>query len=302
MTGSAYILPSAKIDAGKWDDCVRNSGNGLIYACTEYLTAMADQWHGIVIDEYRAVMPIPWRIRFGIRYAYMPSFTQQLGLIGSYTKEDIQAVMRTLPDFISFGDIHFNFLNTGVSTYPGVVQRTNFVIDLSQDHGTIYSGYRKDLKENIKKHTGTLTYTDTLPERAISFYEQQYSSRIKTQPYDYHRFYMLCHSFEQKGQCLIRAVSDENGELLATAVLVKDNRRIYNLMNTTLPAGRQKDANDILLNCIMKEFSGQPLLFDFEGSELPGVKEFYKKFGALTQPYFHYHFNGLPWHLRWLKR
>jgi hypothetical protein len=53
---------------------------------------------------------------------------------------------------------------------------------------------------------------------------------------------------------------------------------------------------------ILKEFSGRNLLFDFEGSDLPGVKEFYECFGPIDQPYFHYHFNDLPFPLNLVKK
>ncbi len=74
------------------------------------------------------------------------------------------------------------------------------------------------------------------------------------------------------------------------------------MMNTTTQKGRDEEANHFLLDKVIKEFAGQPLLFDFEGSDLPGVREFYEKFGAINQPYFHYHYNGLSWPLRLLKR
>ncbi len=61
-------------------------------------------------------------------------------------------------------------------------------------------------------------------------------------------------------------------------------------------------ANHTLLNEVLKEFSERDLLFDFEGSDLPGVKEFYEYFGPVNQPYFHYHFNYLPFPLNLIKR
>ena len=53
---------------------------------------------------------------------------------------------------------------------------------------------------------------------------------------------------------------------------------------------------------MIKEFAGKPLLFDFEGSDIQGVKSFYEKFGAVNQPYFHYHHNQLPGILKLLKK
>jgi hypothetical protein len=73
-------------------------------------------------------------------------------------------------------------------------------------------------------------------------------------------------------------------------------------MNSTTPDGRKKEANHFLLDQVIKEFAGKPLIFDFEGSDVPGIKSFYEKFGAINQPYYSLHFNLLPAPFKWLKR
>jgi hypothetical protein len=73
-------------------------------------------------------------------------------------------------------------------------------------------------------------------------------------------------------------------------------------MNTTTAEGRKLKANHFLLNEVLKEFSGNKMIFDFEGSDLDGVKEFYQNFGPENQPYFHYHFNELPFPLNLVKK
>ena len=265
---------------------------------------MAENWHGLVVGNYNAVMALPWKKKFGIRYVYTPAFIQQLGLIGYADQINWKEIIEAIKKFISFADIHFNFLNTTIQEHIIVTTRTNLIIDLNQPLETIRSRYKNDLKENIKKaETQNCRYTHAEIYEAISVYYLQYGERmshIKNE--DYNRFIQLCELLQSKGQCFVREVVNETGNVLATALFLKDDKRIYNLVNTTLPDGRDKEANHSLLDNVIAEFSGQSLLFDFEGSELPGVRAFYEKFGAVTQPYFYYHYNGLPWPLRILKR
>ena len=304
MPKRAYILPAAELGHRRWDACVQQAANGLIYAQSAFLNAMAPNWHGVVIDDYAAVMAIPWKMKFGFRYAYMPPFMQQLGLMGNYDESDLKAVLRTIPDFISYGDIHFNFSNTDVITH-GAEAKTNLVIDLQLPYGQIQAGYRNDLKENIRKaETNRLQYiTDTQIETAVSQYESNYAVRMpQTKQDDYNRFQALCIALSENAACFTRSVTDEQNNLLAIGLFLKDDKRIYNLMNTTLAEGRNLEANHFLLDKVIREFSQQSLLFDFEGSSLPGIKAFYQQFGAKEQPYFHYHHNSLPWWLRLWKR
>jgi hypothetical protein len=77
---------------------------------------------------------------------------------------------------------------------------------------------------------------------------------------------------------------------------------LYNLMNSTTNAGRKTGANHFLFDEIFKEFAASNLVFDFEGSDIPGVKIFYEKFGAANQPYYRLHFNKLPPLIKWIKQ
>jgi hypothetical protein len=304
MPKQAYILPATEISQRRWDACIQEATNGLIYARTAYLNAMAPNWHGVVINDYTAVMAIPWKMKWGFRYAYMPPFMQQLGLMGNYDADDLRAVLRTLPDFISYGDLHFNFSNTGMTGH-GMNEKTNLVIDLRQNIGQIRAGYRNDLKENIRKAAAAgLQYRDNNSiEEAIALYRSHYGLRMpKTTNADYEHFQQLCGVFSLSGNCFTRSVVDQENNLLAIALFLTDGKRIYNLTNTTLEAGRKLEANHFLLDQVLSEFAGQDLVFDFEGSELPGVKAFYQQFGTTAQPYFQYHHNSLPWWLRLFKR
>ena len=301
MADLIQILAATQIDKEKWNRCINESSNGLIYAYTDYLHAMAENWHGLVIDDYIAVMPLPWKKKFGIRYGYTPPFIQQLGITGIVDTVTLQQVLLSIHHFYSFADIHFNFSNAAIQNITQSSHRTNLIIDLSQGYSIIQSHYKSNLKENIKK-AGMLTYTEDTIEQAVSLYQTHYRKRMRhITGNNYKSFTDLCLSLQEKKQCFTRTATDENNQVLATAILLKDNKRIYNVMNTTTPEGRNKEANHFLLDQIIREFAGQPLLFDFEGSELPGVHSFYKKFGAVNQPYFHYHYNRLPWPIRLIR-
>lgn len=265
---------------------------------------MCDHWHALIIDDYKTIMPIPWRKKMGLRYGYVPAFIQQLGLIGVIEETGLKELMKLVYSFLSLADLHFNFSNAVIQDSLPVLSRPNLVLQLTNGYETVYAGYRNDLKENIRKaESESLMYADGSIDEAISLYQKLYSSRIQhVKPSDYQNFRLLCESLQRSHQCFVKKATDKSGNTLATGLFLNDSKRVYNIMNTTLPEGRTKEANHFLLNKVIKEFCGQNLLFDFEGSALPGVKHFYDSFGAVGQPYFSYHFNGLPWLLRPFKR
>jgi hypothetical protein len=62
------------------------------------------------------------------------------------------------------------------------------------------------------------------------------------------------------------------------------------------------EANHFLFDQLIREFAGQDLILDFEGSDLPGVARFYQKFGPQNQPFSFWKSNRLPAVMRWWKK
>jgi len=304
MPGPINIISSGEIDKLKWDTCIANSNNSLIYAYSFYLAAMADNWSGLIINDYAAVMPLPWRKKWGIKYSYHPAFIQQLGFFGNAGSVNITSIQDAVIAFIKYGDVFFNY-NNHLSTSHKTTQKTNYVIDLSAGYTTINDGYKKDLNNNLTKalKQNTRYETETDFSYVIDLFKNYYAERSPhITDTDYNRFKHLCFNLEKKKMLFIRKAVNEKKEVLAIALLLKDARRIYNIMNATTQKGRDTEANHFLLDNIIREFAGQSLIFDFEGSELPGVKNFYEKFGAFNQPYFHWHFNKLLWPFKLMKK
>ena len=74
------FLNRGEIDLEKWDRCIQDAPNGIIYARSFYLDAMAKNWSALVSGDYDMVMPLTWNRKYGFRYLYQPAFTAQLGL------------------------------------------------------------------------------------------------------------------------------------------------------------------------------------------------------------------------------
>lgn len=298
------LLPSARIDKFKWNACVTHHANGLIYAQTSCLDAMSEHWHGLVMDDYAAVMPLPWKRKWGIRYLYTPPFLQQLGIIGRYKATCLPGIQQTIFQFCRYGDIHLNFANQLAAVELKAKRKTNLIISLAPGKEIICEKYKQDTKDTLRKaESPSFQYLRGNACESIQLYQQQYAQRMPhINSHDFSNFTKLCTRLSENDQCITRNIADTYGNILATAVLLRDTKRFYNLMNTTLPEGRKSRANHFLIDRIIGEWAGSDRLLDMEGSELSGVRQFYLSFGAVEQPYFAYHFNRLPWPFNRLKR
>ncbi|MDQ6813149.1 MAG: hypothetical protein M3040_05400 [Bacteroidota bacterium] len=301
-------LENKEIDKALWDDCITRSNTGLIYAKTFYLDNMAKGWSALVGDNYGWVFPVTARKKYGVSYLCQPAFTQQLG---TFSKPGVTVpytqVIAYLQGKYRLCEINWNFgLQQGLEGLSVSVEKaTNFVLDLSQPSTIITENYHRDLAKNLKKNKRfNHRYVATNDfKKCIEVYRHQYGKRMPhVSEYDYKNFDKICLDIYKQGKVICREVVNEKQVLMATALLLFDGKRLYNLMNSTTDLGRKTGANHFLLNALIEEFSGKEITLDFEGSDLPGVRSFYENFGGVNQSYFKIKYNHLSWPFRLFKK
>ena len=302
-------LSYQQIDKVKWDDCINKSSNRLIYAESIYLDNMCEHWDAIILDDYKAVMPIPWKKKMGIKYIYQPPFTQQGGIYSS-----LKLPEEILESFIIKASQHFKFA-TFTLNYSNLLNlkkaspfeyklRNNFILPMNENYIQKSNSLSNDFRRKLKKSTSfNLKYSESENIKlAIHSFKKNYQDRnLNLKAKDYSNFEELCKYYKSKNRLIIRKVDDEEN-LLSIVLLLKDNNRIYNLLPCLFDVGKEKFANYFLYNCLIEEFSENNLILDFEGSEIKGVANFYSKITSMNQPYPFIKFNNLPKLVKLIKK
>jgi hypothetical protein len=305
MGTQIQILHSKEIDPKKWDHCINNSSNSLIYARYHYLTNQCINWSGLVIDDYATVLPLPWKRKWGIRYLYAPAFIQQLGFFGNFYELPISQIIDRIKEFAKFGDLFFNHQNLEIIPHLDYVEKTNYILDLNNSYPKIYSNYAQDLLKNLQKSEKyNLQYLQTVSiENTIEKFQINYQDRFpQFNSKTFQNLKHTCKELAENNQCFTRSIySETTDQVISTALLLKDNKRLYLLLNSTNLTGRSLSANHFLIDSIIQEFCEEALILDFEGSERKGIKDFYKSFHPINQPYFHYRFNNLPFFINMVR-
>lgn len=289
-----------KIDEKMWNACLAQAANGLIYGNYHYLDAMCSNWDALVLNNYEAVMPLPWRKKWTLRYLYQPAFIQQTGIfsVQPLSPSLIENFLEQARRHFAYGELNLNAI--APSTWHHC--RNNFILPLNQTYSDISAGYREDLRKNLreaKKHL--LSYTENLGQQdIIGMYKEMYQGRMGFVASDYENLEILIRFLENSKQVVTRTVFHQQ-ELVSGAICVKDAGRLYLLISVTNDRGRKISAGHFLIDAIIKEFSGTGLVLDFEGSDQEGIAHFYKNFGAENQPYYFTGWNRLPWLIRFFK-
>jgi hypothetical protein len=296
-------LKRIDIDEEAWNRCIDTADNGLIYAYTYYLDAMCSAWDALVLNDYEAVMPLPWRKKWGIFYLYYPGYIAQLGLFGNnITASLLQNFLHAIPSYFRYWDLPLNYRNVfSLEQYP-FYERNNYILDLSVPYSDLFTKYRNNLKRNIKKAVqygcSTACYIDIKEVAALA---RDHVSQFNVSEDDIKRFEQLYHYLHQNEKAVTYGVYSSQKELLASCAFVFSHQRAYYILVGNHPNGRTLGASHMLLDAFIKDHAATNLLLDFEGSDLRSLAFFYSSFGAVNEKYTSIKLNRLPWYLRWVK-
>lgn len=299
-------LPHHQVDKKAWDTCIDNATNGVIYGYSWYLDTMSTHWDALVLGDYAAVMPLPYRQKWGIHYLYQPFLTAQLGLFGMGIHKDLlEQFLEAIPSKFKYWDFSLNSGNVFALTHYTLYQRTNFALDLSPAYEVLSAKYRDNTKRNIKRsHTFNLQIQKGIPLHEVIRLNRQQSA-LQQQEFsdeDYQHFRELFTHLELQGKAMTYGVYSTTQELVASVAFVYSHNRAYYLLVGNHPNSRALGASHRLVDAFIFDHAGRPLLLDFEGSDIPSLAFFYSSFGAAPEPFSAIRMNRLPWYVKWLKK
>ena len=298
-------LTYQQINKTKWDACIDKAENGLIYAYSFYLDAMAKNWDALVLNDYEAVMPLTWNKKYGIHYLYQPPFTACLGVFGRLiTAETVSAFLQSVPAKFKYWDIYFNPGDLFKIKDFNLYERMNYVLDLNNNYESLYKAYRDNIKRNIKKSEqfGLNIQKDVSVSAVVALAKEQAGNVSSIDDDDFIRFEKLIQLLYKNEKATTYAVYSKEKQLLASAVFFFSHNRAYYIMVGNHPDGKTLGASHALINAFIKDHAGQNILLDFEGSDIPSLAFFYSSFGAVEEKYSAVKLNRLPAAIKWLKK
>ena len=292
------FVPYKDIDKKKWDECIALSENRLIYAQSFYLDAMAESWDALVTDDYKAVMPLPYKKKFTIKYLYEPPFIQQLGVFftDKISQEDYRLFEEQLLKKYKFGEITLNYKNVHAAWNSTTKRRSNFILDLNRPYEELYNNYLPAFTKSLRRiKKFQLRYSAGNDYNAvIDQYEKNYGKLLPDfGKRAYKGLKKICSRLHSEGQLFVREIYSEDSKLLAGVVLMNDANRLYNIISFITAEGKKLEANYCMYDQIIQEFSGKVYLLDLEGSDVKGVSDFYKKMNPVNQSFLFLRFNNL---------
>jgi hypothetical protein len=305
-TGDQIIyLLQKEIDKEKWDACISNAPNGLIYAYSFYLDHMSKHWDALVLNDYEIVMPLTWNRKYSFYYLYQPVFTASLGVFGEKINAQLlNKFLVSIPLKFKLIEISLNAGNNFPSTINGYYPRNNYILDLNKRYEELLKSYRENHKRNISKamQLGCKVKTQIAVDEVIRLNDEQLKHIDGTKPNDYINFKKLSELLRNNNRAKTYAIIGSDNKILSSAIFFFSHNRAYYIMVGNHPDGKTIGASHALMDAFIKDHAGQDLVLDFEGSDIRNLAFFYEGFGAKVEIYPGIKINKLPWYARLFKK
>ncbi len=296
------FIESNQIDRLKWDECIANSGVAHLYGMSWYMDLVAPGWAGIIKNDYQAVMPLPIKKKFGVKYVFQPLFTQQLGVYSkkTVTSELLQAFLNTIPPELKYIDVNLNYTNNFDNNIKGINSKINFELSLKHNYNHLKDSYSENTKRNVQKSTSFIEITENVRVTDLLKLKREATSNRKSASY-YEWLNCFVNWLINSGYGKLTGAIF-NDQLCAAALFVFFGKRVYYLAPVSGNIGREKRAMFAILDHYIYTYSEKDLILDFEGSNIPGIARFFSGFGALPVIYPSVKINRLPYLLQIFKK
>lgn len=279
------IIHNSNIDKSRWDELLDACPDAKVYSKSWYLDCVSPNWKLLVNSDYSLGFPLTISKKYGFIRLLQAPYSQQLTICST---ENASEIVQYLP---------FKYINLTISELPKKLEdlnfeeRINIELNLNYSYDEIAKKYNENTRRNLKKASEIKIQIkeDISIEDFLKFKRDALNFSLKE------KIIRILNTLLNKAESLGKAEKyaayiDDN--LCALVYLIKDTNRLYMIQSVSNELAYEKSVTFFLLDYIFRKYAGQNIIFDFEGSMIPGVARFFKGFGGEEKSYYRIYRNN----------
>lgn len=294
------FVENKDINFEKWDQCIDQSLNGIIYPYSFYLDQVAPGWAALVLDDYQAVMPLPVKKKAGWSYIYQPFFLQQLGVFSPapLAPDMVKKFIEHIPSRFRFINYNLNIHNRAENIKGAkLIKHTTYELDLISPYSILQKNYSSNTLRNLKKAAKNKIFVTPAsdPEIIIESFRRYRGKSIKNLgEAQYNTLKHLIHSGIYRGNARAYTAWDAQNNFCAGVVFLYSHKKTILIFSGSTPPARENGAMTAIIDQFIKDYSEHDLTLDFEGSDNRNLARFYSGFGSKECVYLQVLINNFP--------
>lgn len=256
------------------------------------------QWEeALVYDKAGKVIARMPYVRQGKRIG-MPKLTQTLGIwMAPEIKDDYgsqkQAFFEIFAQLAKARSVTQVLSPCNAYVLPvrwlGYQIQTQFTYRLTDLHDceALYQAFNKTAKKNIKYARNKVTVCDkAAPDTLWELLDKTFQAQNRKNPMSKDLVMRIVQTCEKTGHGKYLEARDAEGNVHACAYFVYDEQVCYYLLGATDSQFRNSGAQSLLLWEGIQFAAQHSKVFDFEGSMIEGIENFFRQFGGVCTPYY----------------
>lgn len=266
----------------------------------------AEKWNVILIEQDNRIIasfPYYYKVgRWGMRYILKPVLTQKLGPYIkypegqkyeaklAYEKQIISEIIALLPEFDYF-DVNFDITNTNwLPWYWHDFQQTtrySYRIDYCEKMDQIVNNFSKKNRQLYRRGN---EYIEIVHDLSVEdFYatcEKTFLRQKLQVPYTEEMIYKIFKVCQEHNCGKPFFAIDKEKKIHSVSYEIWDQNAMYSVIGGGDPALRNNGEKNMIFFEAIRFAMSKSLTFDFEGSMIEPIENFYRAFGAIQTPYF----------------
>lgn len=280
-------LKYQQIDFKKYSHCVETSAQRKYSASKDFLDITSGKnWELLVYDDYKAVMPVPFLQKFGLKFVANPKLCQQLGIFSESDLPDLNE--KFLQYFRRKYRILYYAFNDANQFRSELETRKNFII-FPDDYEKVYQKYSPKRKRKIRQEEEIKLNSEIRKiedEKTVNDFILENIKGAEKSTSDQLDFLKIFNEFHRKKMLDFTGYFYHN-TLINLIAVYHDTETLALLGTFNNPEYVKISGASVLIDETLKESISRKA-FDFEGGDIPNIEEFFRGFRPELKPYPYY--------------
>jgi hypothetical protein len=291
---SYQIIHKSDLIFERWDDLVINNPSSTVFSLSSYIDALTTQWAVIVNDDFTGGMLLPYKIKWGVKTLFTPSFMRYSEWIGDLPSDfneildklrnefDIAAINLRNPMFEGKKDVFCH----------QVLSAADFKLNQLA---------KRMLKKIPQALTLEMIDVASMKNQVLDIVEHEIAHKKnawKKESYDLLNKLILN---LDKESCISLLGAKINNEIVGGLFLMQFHQRIIFLKGSVVMKYKEQGVMYALMKKAIESAHENDFIFDFGGSNVEGVQRFNCNFGAKNEHYYFYQWNHAKYWYKSLK-
>lgn len=289
--GALVYLKNAEIDREKWDECIYDAPQGVIFALSWYLDFCESEWEAVVEIEdgrYLTVMPVQLRTKYMFTFIHKDLYSSVLGVFSikkDFGRDDfLQCIDKAFERYRYIAKYRFNpdnncfFLDSEIQT-----KYLKYHLALNKPYEVIKKEYSKERRRNLRKSQEVEQFVHPSKDYAaiVEMFGKYTLPKVPNIKYQPEVTLQLFELADRLGYAESYFVCEKSGDKLAGGVFFKFKDRITAMFGSTTSKGKKYNSRTMLMDYVFQLYANsQYNVLDFGGGNDPGVAHFKRGLGA----------------------